>query len=401
MKRSRSLGPALLLGFAAACGGGGGGGGGIRPTPALDFDPAFGGRSFDNPVKLVQHPTDDDRWYVVEQGGLVKTFLATDTDPATVAADIDALVDLGSHNEQGLLGMAFDPNFDTSGEVYFTYTDDAAGESVLARWESDDDGLTFEPAASDIVLAIDHPLGNHNGGDIMFGPTDGFLYYSMGDGGGMDDPDDNGQDPRVLLGKILRIDVNSTPPVGEAYALPPTNPFAGNAHCDPPSGAASCPEIFALGLRNPWRMNFDPATGKLYVGDVGQGIQEEIDIVTLGGNYGWDCLEGEIGHVTAAPCNFASFTPPETVHGRSEAQAITGGAVYRGASILALQGFYVYGDFVTGRFFAFDALMVDAPVQNLAVPATSVSSFGQGRDGEIYVVGFDTPSIQKIVPGSG
>jgi glucose/arabinose dehydrogenase len=399
MRRWRSIGGVALLSFAAACSGGGsGGGGGFVTVPALDFDPAFGGRSFDNPVKLVQHPTDDDRWYVVEQGGLVKTFLASNSNAATVAADVDALENLGSANEQGLLGMAFDPEFDSSGEVYFTYTDEAADDSVLERWESSDDGLTFDPV--EVVLAIPHPRDNHNGGDIVFG-SDGFLYYSMGDGGGGDDPDDNGQNPQALLGKILRIDVNSPPPAGEDYAIPPTNPFAANPHCDAGSGTLPCPEIFALGFRNPWRMNFDPGTGNLYVGDVGQGQQEEIDVVVLGGNYGWDCLEGEVAHPTAATCNFPIFTAPEAVHGRSEARAITGGAVYRGAAIPGLQGFYVYGDFLTGRFFAFDTRVPNAPVQNLSVPAAMVSAFGQGRDGEIYVVSFGTPSIQKIVPGSG
>ena len=205
----------------------------------------------------------------------------------------------------------------------------------------------------------------------------------------------------MLLGKILRIDVNSPPPVGEDLRDPVRQSVRRQSALRPGSGAAPCPEIFALGFRNPWRMNFDPGTGNLYVGDVGQGQQEEIDVVTLGGNYGWDCLEGEVGHAMTAVVQFPIFVPPEAVHGRSEAQAITGGAVYRGAAIPGLQGFYVYGDFLTGRFFAFDTEVLNAPVQNLSVPATMVSAFGQGRDGEIYVVGFDTPSIQKIVPGSG
>ena len=404
MRRWQSIGLGALLGL-AACSGGGGGGGGPLPAPALDFDPAFGSRAFSNPVKLVQHPTDDNRWYVVEQGGLVKTFLATNSTAATTAADVDALVNLGTHNEQGLLGMAFDPNFDSSGEVYFVYTDEDTDEVVLERWESSDDGLTFTPV--EIVLAIPHPQGNHNGGDIMFG-VDGFLYYSMGDGGGADDPNDNGQETGTLLGKILRIDVNSAPPVGEAYAIPGSNPFAAQPHCDAlvddatPS-ATPCPEIFAWGFRNPWRMNFDPFNAKLYAGDVGQAQQEEIDVVVANGNYGWDCLEGESNHsaLSTATCNFASMVPPEVVHGRSEAQAITGGAVYRGASIPGLVGFYVYGDFQTGRFFAFDTGTPDAPAQALAVPVTPVSSFAQGRDGELYVVSFGTPSIQKIVPGAG
>jgi glucose/arabinose dehydrogenase len=397
------IGIAAALGIAsAACGGGGGGhggGGGTKTVPALTLTAAFNNRSFNNPVKLVQHPTNADRWYVVEQGGLVRTFLASNTDPATTAADVDALVNLGTAEEQGLLGMAFDPGFATSHEVYFAYTDDGAGAVRLARWVSSDNGLTFAPDTNPIVLSIPHPLGNHNGSDIMFG-TDGFLYYSMGDGGGSDDPDDNGQNRNALLGKILRIDVNGSPPIGKTYAIPSTNPFAINPQCNTGSGKGPCPEIFAYGFRNPWRMNFDPATQRLYAGDVGQNAQEEIDLVTLGGNYGWDCLEGELAHPTNASCG-GPFVAPEAVHGRTDAKAITGGAVYRGASIPALNGFYVYGDFETGLFFAFDTSVPDAAVQRLSLPNTNVSAFGQGRDGEIYVVSFGTPSLSKVVPSSG
>jgi hypothetical protein len=194
--------------------------------------------------------------------------------------------------------------------------------------------------------------------------------------------------------------VNGAPPVGEAYAIPSGNPFFGNLHCDTGTGSQPCPEIFALGMRNPWRMNFDPLTGLLYVGDVGQSAQEEIDIIRVGRNYGWDCREGELPHATTASCN-VSFEPPEAVHGPSEAHAITGGAVYRGSAIPGLEGFYVYGDFITRFFFTFDADFPNAPVLRLNLPATAVSAFGQGRDGEIYVVGFGTPSIQRIVPGPG
>ena len=394
------LGAALCIG--AACSGGDGSSG--VAFPALTLVPAFGGRAFANPVKLIQHPTNDDRWYVVQQRGLVRTFLASDgTGAVTTAADVpvDAGVNLGTGNEQGLLSMAFDPNFATSREIYLTYTDETAQDSVLARWVAGtNEGLTFVPDVAPIVLSIDHPLENHNGGDLAFGPDD-FLYYSMGDGGGGDDPVDNGQNTATLLGKILRLDVNAVPPPGEAYAIPATNPFAGNLHCDGGSGTSPCPEIFAFGLRNPWRMNFDPFNGRLYAGDVGQGAQEEIDLIVLGGNYGWDCLEGTALHSTSAICNFASFVAPEVVHGRSEAQAITGGAVYRGSAIPGLRGFYVYGDFGSRLFFAFDTAVADAPVQPLTLPLTQVSAFGQGRDGEIYVVGFGSPSIQRIVPGSG
>ena len=392
---------AMLLAIGAACSGGGGSGG-VAPPP-LALEPAFDGIDFTRPVKLVQHPSEDERWYVVEQGGLVWTFLASDPDGTVdVAADVDALVNLGdtARSEQGLLGIAFDPDFDLSGEIYLAYTDEGADDSVLARWESDDDGLTFDPSTDPIVLAVSHPRSNHNGGDLVFGP-DGMLYYSLGDGGGAEDPDENGQDTTTLLGSILRLDVRAAPPSGRDYAIPFDNPFAANPHCDSGSGASPCPELFAFGLRNPWRMHFDPLTGVLWVGDVGERNQEEIDRIVSGGNYGWDCLEGELAFELNAACDTDSFVPPETVHGREEARAITGGAVYRGASIPGLVGFYVYGDFETGRFFAFDTRVSDAPVQRLALPPVAVSAFGQGRDGELYVVGFGMPSLQKMVAASG
>lgn len=398
----RWIGGVVAVCIAGVACSGGGNDDGFRTIPAVDLEPAFGNATFDRPVKLVQHPTNFTRWYIVEQGGRVKTF--TGAGDITTAADVvaQAGVDLGGGNEQGLLGLAFDPNFATSGEIYLTYTDETADDSVLARWKSTNNGVTFVPdTPSPVVLAIPHPHGNHNGGDIVFG-SDGFLYYSMGDGGLNDDPDDNGQDANILLGKILRIDVNALQE-SDTYAVPVDNPFAvGNAHCNNLSAPAAhpCPEIWALGFRNPWRMNFDPATGKLYVGDVGELQQEEIDIVVKGANYGWDCMEGEINHSnqTTVSCNFPSFTPPEVVHGPSEARAIIGGAVYRGSAVPGLQGFYVYGDFETGNFFG----VADAPAQRLALPATDVSAFGQGRDGEVYVVSYSgTPSILRIAPGSG
>jgi glucose/arabinose dehydrogenase len=189
--------------------------------------------------------------------------------------------------------------------------------------------------------------------------------------------------------------------VGKTYAIPATNPFAANPQCDAGPGTSPCPEFFALGLRNPWRMNFDPATGRLYAGDVGEGTQEEIDLIVVGGNYGWDCFEGTAPFQNVAACDSETFVAPEAVHARSDAQAITGGAVYRGSSISGLTGFYVYGDFVTELFFAFDTAIPDAPVQRLTLPATAVTAFGQGRDGEIYVVGFGSPSIQRLAPASG
>ena len=396
--RSLALGGACAA--LAACGGGGGG---TSDAPNLILEAAFASIQFANPVKLVQHPEVDDRWYVVEQGGKIWTFLASNPGATKIEVlDVaDHGVELGTGEEQGLLGLAFDPDFGPGGELYITYTDDEAGASILARYESEDDDGPFTPTEDPIVLAIPHPNDNHNGGDILFGP-DELLYYSMGDGGGSDDPADNGQDTSALLGKILRLDVLAAPAAGEAYAVPVTNPFfeADRPFCDaagvsPAVPAEPCPEIYAYGFRNPWRMNFDPETDELWVGDVGQSQREEIDLVLSGRNYGWDCREGNLGHNTLVDCTGLVFEEPRAAHSSSQARAITGGAVYRGTLVPDLFGFYVYGDFEEGNFWAFDVDTSELP-DGLDLPAKNVSAFGQGRDGEIYIVTFDTPSIYRL-----
>jgi len=372
------------------CGSGGDGGGGGNPPPpplAVQFLPAFSSEQFAAPVKLVQHPTDADRWYVVEQRGKVFTLLASN--PAAsraLAVDVEAPFDLATGNEEGLLGMAFSPNFAADGEVFFAYTELSATnvDSVLARFESADGGLTFAPATggSD-VLRFDSEQSNHNGGDLAFGP-DGFLYYAMGDGGGAGDPDpEDGQNLATLLGKILRIDVAVAP-----YQVPPDNPFVGSAGRD---------EIWAYGLRNPWRMSFDLQTGELWAGDVGQSSREEIDRIVKGGNYGWDCREGDIDFDPDANCT-PPFVAPEVVHDRNEARSITGGTVYRGNAIPALANAYVYGDFITGRVFAYYFQANPRRVDELSPPAgLNISSFGQARDGEIYLLDY-AGAVYRLAP---
>lgn len=403
MRGWRSIGAiaAALCAAGIACGGGGGGAHDDEGTiTGVSLAAAFNGRTFSSPVKLLQHPTNDHIWYVVQQGGLVKTFDDRNANAATTAANVAGSVSLSTGGEQGLLGMAFDPGFASSGEIYLAYTD-TGNRLVLARWVSGNNGTSFTP--SSVLLTIPHTFTNHNGSDLAFGPNDGFLYYGTGDGGSGDDPQDNAQNRNNLLGKILRLDVNSTPPAGKTYAIPTSNPFRLNAQCNTGPGTNPCPEIFAFGFRNPWRMNFDPDTGKLYVGDVGQGQQEEIDIVTNGGNFGWDCFEGEVDHsaLSTAPCN-PPFVAPEVVYSDSpvSSNAVTGGAVYRGSALPGLEGFYIYTDFFHGPFFAFDADVANAPAQALSVSETHISAFGQGRDGEVYAVDLDG-TIWKLVPSSG
>jgi len=376
-----------------ACGGGsddGGGGGNPPPPPfpaVVRFLPAFGSEQFAAPVKLVQHPSDADRWYVVEQRGKVFTLLASNAAASrALALDVEALFDLASGGEEGLLGMAFSPSFAADGEVFFAYTELSATnvDSVIARFESADGGLTFAPVAGNPdVIRFDSEQSNHNGGDLAFGP-DGFLYYATGDGGGSGDPDpEDGQNLSTLLGKILRIDVSVAP-----YQVPADNPFVGSAGLD---------EIWAYGLRNPWRMSFDLMTGELWLGDVGQSSREEIDRIVKGGNYGWDCREGDISFDPDANCT-PPFVEPEVVHDRSAARSITGGYVYRGSAIPALANSYVYGDFITGRVFAYYFLANPTRVDELSPPAgLGISSFGQARDGEIYLLDYGG-TIYRLAP---
>jgi glucose/arabinose dehydrogenase len=339
---------------------------------------------FSAPVAMLQAPNDGTRWFVLEQAGLVRVFA---NDPRAAASatfiDIEARVDSGG--ELGLLGMAFHPAFPADPRFYLSYTNADAGRvSRISEFRLGADGRP-DPGTERILLRIHQPERNHNGGQIAFGP-DGYLYIGMGDGGGANDRHGaigNAQLMTTLLGKMLRIDVAAP----RGYGVPPDNPFAGNAQCGATgSGAAPCPEIYASGLRNPWRWSFDRRSGELWVGDVGQNALEEIDRVRLGGNYGWRCFEGS--RATRLACGSeADLQPPVAEYGRGEGSSVTGGYVYRGTRIAGLQGRYVFGDFVSGRLWhiAGDArptLRVTGGVPS----GLNISSFGEGNDGELYVV---------------
>ena len=300
-----------------------------------------------------QAPGDDTRWFVVEQAGRVLVFDNVDS-VADAVVFIDIVTRVQAGGERGLLGMAFDPGFAANGRAFLNYTRDNGGQlqTVLAAYTSPDGGLTLDPASETILLRVDQPFDNHNGGHLAFG-ADGMLYMALGDGGGGGDPQGNGQDTRTLLGKILRIDVAS----GTDYAIPPDNRWAGNASCTAGTGAvAECPEIHAYGLRNPWRFSFDASNGDLWVGDVGQSDFEEIDRIEAGGNYGWNireashCFEPPSGCPTES--NGDPLIDPDAEYGRDVGASVTGGYVYRGAAVSALVGRYVFGDFVSGRIFA-------------------------------------------------
>jgi glucose/arabinose dehydrogenase len=302
---------------------------------------------------------------------------------SNVFVDLTSIVTDGG--ERGLLGLAFHPDFASNGEVFLSYTSSPAGSltSVVARYRSLDGGRTLDAASGETVLTVPQDFANHNGGHVAFGP-DGHLYLGLGDGGSANDPNDRAQDTNNLLGAMLRLDVDG----GTPYAIPPGNPFAGNPGCVQGFGGAPCPEIFAFGLRNPWRWSFDRETGRLWLGDVGQGAREEIDVIEGGGNYGWRVLEGtRCNSATPAACAAGGFTDPVWEYGRGDGQSVTGGVVYRGNRIPGLRGFYLFGDFVSGRIWALPVDLSEGATELLA-SGLAVAAFGQGADGEAWVVDY-------------
>ena len=357
-----------------------------RPTGAtVKLTTAFGGQSFTSPIEMIAIP--GGRFYVVEQKGVVRV-LGADGAPASTALDISTR--LVSGGEAGLLGIALDPRFADNGFVYLDFTaplpSPVAGvafQSVVARFHSNDGGATLDPSSEKRLLVVDQPYSNHNGGHIAFGP-DGMLYIALGDGGSGGDPMGNGQNKDVLLGKILRID-----PTGDPYSIPSSNPFA--------TGGGR-PEIFAFGLRNPWKFSFDSATGELWAGDVGQGKNEEIDRIVLGGNYGWNTREGKHCYKDPA-CPSAGFVDPVVEYDRSEGVSVTGGYVYRGTKLPGLFGKFIYGDFGTGRIWAVEQTGTDsfAPLL-LAETQLKISTFGQAADGELFVADYGTGTLRRLEP---
>ncbi|MDB4934789.1 MAG: hypothetical protein JWP87_1761 [Labilithrix sp.] len=367
------------------------GGGRCVPPPrstdaTIKVTPAFGGQKLSAPIELIAGP--GNRFYALEQKGLVRVLDAAGS-PATTALDISAKITSGG--EAGLLGIAFDPKFADDGFVYLDFTAPVAQpkkgvvfQSVIARFHSNDGGLTIDPASEKRILVVDQPFANHNGGHIAFGP-DGFLYISLGDGGSGGDPMRNGQNKDVLLGKVLRID----PRGGDPYAIPPSNPFAAGG---------GRPEIFAYGLRNTWKFSFDTVSGELWAGDVGQNKYEEVDRIVLGGNYGWNTREGK--HCFAADtCATEGFIDGLVEYDHSEGVSITGGYVYRGTKIPGLFGKFVYGDFGSGRIWAVEKTGPDsfAPML-LAQTELKISTFGQAPDGELFVADYGTGVIHAIEP---
>jgi uncharacterized repeat protein (TIGR03806 family) len=370
------------------------------------------------PVAMLQAPGDSSRWFVLEQGGIVRVFdnnagVAT----SQVVLDIrDRVLRLGQ-SEAGLLGIAFHPDFPATASAYINYTagvyvngDLDSARSTTSEFTSPDGGLTLDPNSERVLLSVHKDEDNHNGGQLAF-DQDGYLRLGLGDGGGGYDPQDNGQNNMRLLGKMLRIDVDARPG-GAPYGIPADNPYAANPRCNVDgSGSANCPEIYASGLRNPWRWSFDRQTGVQWVGDVGQSTFEEIDIIELGGNYGWDIREGFQCAGGGSNCASSGFSDPVAAYGRTMGFSITGGYVYRGTQTTELFGRYLFADFGTGMIASLTpgaggTFTMATHVQPGTVPPgassqLSISAFGEANDGELFVLDYGSGAIYRLIFTAG
>jgi glucose/arabinose dehydrogenase len=346
---------------------------------------------FEQPLFVVGVPGANDL-VVLEKTGLARLVRAGATASAPF---LDLTKRVSTSSEQGLLGMAFSPGYADNGRFYVNYTD-TDGATVVSRFTARADRAGADLTTEEQLLRIDQPYANHNGGCVVIGP-DGMLWIGMGDGGSGGDPQGNGQDPRALLGKMLRIDVgeSGTPPNGEPYGIPDDSPFA-NPLTEEDAGE---PEIWALGLRNPWRFSFDRETGDLWIGDVGQSAWEEIDFVAApvaeagagALNFGWNAFEGthSFPQGSSVIVDPDRFTTPVIEFDRAAGQSVTGGYVYRGTRYPALVGVYLYGDYGTGRIWG-ARVGADGAMETAELLDTDmrVVSFGEDATGELYLVDF-------------
>lgn len=351
---------------------------------------AFPGLSFRRPVDLQYVPDGSNRLFVLEQAGIISVFPNDRTaDTKKTFLDIRAQVD-DSGNEEGLLGLAFHPDYADNGYFYVNYTASNPDRTVISRFTVSSAPDQANATSEKVILTFEQPYSNHNGGQVGFGP-DGYLYIAVGDGGSGGDPQGHGQNRKTLLGTILRIDVDKEEG-GKAYGIPPDNPFANNT-----SGYRE--EIYAYGLRNPWRFSFDPETGTLWTGDVGQNAYEEIDIIEKGGNYGWNSLEGNHCYEPRNDCDRTGKIAPIHEYPRHEGISVTGGFVYRGPTLEALTGKYIYADFGTRNVWALDNSNPGKIVNSKLLQADfAISSFGVDQDDELYLCGFDG-KIHRLVRG--
>ncbi len=353
-------------------------------TASVSTENAFPNLTFEAPVEFTYANDGSNRVYVVEQAGRIKSFDNTaSAKTAGLVLDIRKRVSYGG--EMGLLGLAFHPNVKQNGFFYVNYTKDHPRETVVSRFTLTN-GVA-DPNSETILFTFAQPYSNHNGGKLAFGP-DGYLYVATGDGGSGGDPHNNGQNKGAWLGKILRVDVNSTEK--GHYGIPADNPFKGQP------GLRE--EIFASGLRNPWRFSFDTKTGQLWTGDVGQNEIEEVDIVTKGGNYGWRIKEADAVYDSRQKPETNLIDPIHEYHHGADGNSVTGGYVYRGTANPTLQGKYIYGDFGSGRVWALSQENNKKTSNQLLIErAGSISSFGEDQRHELYICEYADGRILKVV----
>ena len=343
--------------------------------------------NFDSPVYLTSPPNDSARLFIVEQGGTIR-IRRHDTTLARPFFDVRGQINAGG--EEGLLSVAFDTGYATSGRffVYFTST---SGDIRVVRYTVSSDPDSADETTADTILKVAHPgQSNHNGGQLQFGP-DGMLWIGTGDGGGGGDPARNGQNKHALLGKLLRLDVSGA----SGYTIPADNPFAADT--------SARAEIWAYGLRNPWRFSFDRLTGDLYIADVGQNVWEEVNVAPApnrgkGANYGWNIMEGKHCY-PSDPCTNPGVLPFAEYQHVDGACSVSGGYVYRGSAVPGLAGRYLYADYCNGKVWSFtypSPVTVDGSAD--LSPGGGVSGFGQDVRGELYILQLGGP-VYRIVPG--
>ena len=367
------------------------------PTPgvAAGLVPAFPGLpEYDRPIALIDVPGHDLFLIVLQEGRVLAVPRYGPYDePRTVH---DQRERTACCNEEGLLSVALDPDFPSNGYAYAYYsTETTTRITRLSRFATTGVGDTFafDDGSELVILEVAQPYGNHNGGTVLFGP-DGMLYLGYGDGGAANDPFGHGQNLGSLLGAMIRIDVRNASP-DEPYAIPPDNPFLDRD--------AVPPEVWAYGLRNPWRMSFDRETGLLWAGDVGQNEVEEVSVVESGGNYGWNIMEGSRCFDPPQGCDRTGLTLPVWEYSHAFGCSITGGYVYRGNAIPELRGWYLYSDYCNGLIWAIpaDAAVEGGfiePVLLWAGGPNAVVSFAEDSEGELYVISFHADGIYRIVP---
>jgi glucose/arabinose dehydrogenase len=339
--------------------------------------PVFPHVNFGLMLGLYPIPSEGSQAVAVSKDGYARRVdLANPGAPATVFLDVSGKLINPIAGEEGLLGFAFAPDYATSGTFYVYYTAGEPRRSVISRFHAAPGGAA-DPGSEQIILQVPQPYANHNGGHIVFGP-DGNLYIGLGDGGSAGDPQGNGQDLNTLLGKLLRIDVAQP-----QYRIPPDNPFIGHGRG----------EIYAYGLRNPWRFSFDALTGQLWIADVGQNAWEEVNKGFAGANYGWNITEGYHCFRDDA-CNTAGITLPRAVYSHDDGCSVTGGYVYRGTEMPEMVGWYVYGDFCSGKLWAINAEADAGDPVPLADTGLRITSFAE-INGELYLVTFNN-AIYKL-----